>query len=80
MLWKFNVSFNFLSTLFDIFENQNILLMPTSSFQEVDEYDSFYKGNMLNIGYSSVYMKRSGQKRDGCGLFYKHDRYVEPFV
>ncbi|KAI9083909.1 hypothetical protein K1719_034167 [Acacia pycnantha] len=42
--------------------------------QEVDEYDSFYKGSMLNIGYSSVYMKRSGQKRDGCGLFYKHDR------
>ena len=54
--------------------------MPTSSFQEVDEYDSFYKGNMLNIGYSSVYMKRSGQKRDGCGLFYKHDRYVKLFV
>ncbi|XP_054808285.1 carbon catabolite repressor protein 4 homolog 4 isoform X2 [Prosopis cineraria] len=42
--------------------------------QEVDEYDSFYKGSMLNIGYSSVYMKRSGQKRDGCGLFYKQDR------
>ncbi|KAK7309468.1 hypothetical protein RJT34_06221 [Clitoria ternatea] len=42
--------------------------------QEVDEYDSFYKGNMQDLGYSSVYMKRSGQKRDGCGLFYKHDR------
>ncbi|KAK7252570.1 hypothetical protein RIF29_36617 [Crotalaria pallida] len=43
--------------------------------QEVDEYDSFYKGNMQELGYSSIYMKRSGQKkRDGCGLFYKHDR------
>ncbi|QCD90937.1 CCR4-NOT transcription complex subunit 6 [Vigna unguiculata] len=41
--------------------------------QEVDEFESFYKGNMQNLGYSSIYMKRSGQKRDGCGLFYKHD-------
>ncbi|TKY70167.1 Carbon catabolite repressor protein 4-like 4 [Spatholobus suberectus] len=42
--------------------------------QEVDEFESFYKGNMKDLGYSSIYMKRSGQKRDGCGLFYKHDR------
>ncbi|XP_027360452.1 carbon catabolite repressor protein 4 homolog 4 isoform X2 [Abrus precatorius] len=42
--------------------------------QEVDEYDSFYKGRMQELGYSSVYMKRNGQKRDGCGLFYKNDR------
>ncbi|XP_019423636.1 PREDICTED: carbon catabolite repressor protein 4 homolog 4 isoform X1 [Lupinus angustifolius] len=43
--------------------------------QEVDEFDSFYKGKMQELGYSSIYMKRSGQrKRDGCGLFYKHDR------
>ncbi|KAF7828475.1 carbon catabolite repressor protein 4-like protein 4 isoform X1 [Senna tora] len=42
--------------------------------QEVDEYDSFYRGSMLDLGYSSVYMKRSGQKRDGCGLFYKDQR------
>ncbi|KAL9328388.1 hypothetical protein ACSQ67_003391 [Phaseolus vulgaris] len=41
--------------------------------QEVDEFESFYKGNMQDLGYSSIYMKRSGQKRDGCGLFYKHD-------
>ncbi|KAG5013697.1 hypothetical protein AAZX31_09G198100 [Glycine max] len=42
--------------------------------QEVDEFDSFYKGNMQDLEYSSIYMKRSGQKRDGCGLFYKHNR------
>ncbi|XP_016201280.1 carbon catabolite repressor protein 4 homolog 4 isoform X2 [Arachis ipaensis] len=41
---------------------------------QVDEFDSFYNGSMRNLGYSSIYMKRSGQKRDGCGLFYKHDR------
>ncbi|KAM2020303.1 hypothetical protein EV2_023790 [Malus domestica] len=41
--------------------------------QEVDEYDSFYKGNMESNGYSSTYIQRSGQKRDGCGIFYKHE-------
>ncbi|WJX61466.1 poly(A)-specific ribonuclease [Trifolium repens] len=43
--------------------------------QELDEFDSFYKVKMQELGYSSIYMKRSGdKKRDGCGLFYKHDR------
>ncbi|KAG6687568.1 hypothetical protein I3842_11G078400 [Carya illinoinensis] len=41
--------------------------------QEVDEYDSFYKGQMESLGYSSIYVQRSGQKRDGCGIFYKPD-------
>ncbi|KAF3679765.1 Carbon catabolite repressor protein 4 -like protein 4 [Capsicum annuum] len=39
--------------------------------QELDEYDSFYKRNIENVGYSSIYVQRSGQKRDGCGIFYK---------
>ncbi|OVA18386.1 Endonuclease/exonuclease/phosphatase [Macleaya cordata] len=39
--------------------------------QELDEYDSFYKGNIERLGYSSIYIQRSGQKRDGCGIFYK---------
>ncbi|KAL6985557.1 Carbon catabolite repressor protein 4 4 [Sarracenia purpurea var. burkii] len=41
--------------------------------QEVDEYDSFYKGNMENHGYASIYIQRSGKKLDGCGIFYKHE-------
>ncbi|XP_077234794.1 DNAse I-like superfamily protein [Tasmannia lanceolata] len=41
--------------------------------QELDEYDDFYKGNMEHHGYSSIYIQRSGQKRDGCGIFYKHN-------
>lgn len=41
--------------------------------QELDEYDSFYKGNIESVGYSSIYVKRNGQKRDGCGIFYKPD-------
>ncbi|CAK7355913.1 unnamed protein product [Dovyalis caffra] len=39
--------------------------------QELDEYDSFYKKNIQSYGYSSIYIQRSGQKRDGCGIFYK---------
>ncbi|XP_038899225.1 carbon catabolite repressor protein 4 homolog 4 isoform X1 [Benincasa hispida] len=42
--------------------------------QEVDEYDSFYKGNLERCGYSSLYIQRSGQKRDGCGIFFKHEK------
>ncbi|TYH97238.1 hypothetical protein ES332_A12G230500v1 [Gossypium tomentosum] len=40
------------------------------SLQEVDEFDSFYKTSMEDLGYSSIYVQRSGQKRDGCGIFY----------
>lgn len=43
--------------------------------QELDEYDSFYKKNIESVGYSSIYIQRSGQKRDGCGIFYKQDRW-----
>ncbi|MFQ6637755.1 hypothetical protein Gotur_014118 [Gossypium turneri] len=41
------------------------------SLQEVDEFDSFYKTSIEDLGYSSIYVQRSGQKRDGCGIFYK---------
>ncbi|XP_078182768.1 DNAse I-like superfamily protein [Carex rostrata] len=39
--------------------------------QELDEYNSFYKKNMEGVGYSSIYIQRTGGKRDGCGIFYK---------
>lgn len=41
--------------------------------QELDEYDSFYKKKIEVNGYSSIYIPRSGQKRDGCGIFYKQN-------
>ncbi|XP_011082141.1 carbon catabolite repressor protein 4 homolog 4-like isoform X1 [Sesamum indicum] len=41
--------------------------------QEVDEYDTFYKKNMENLGYASIYIQRSGRKRDGCGIFYNQN-------
>ncbi|KAF6168885.1 hypothetical protein GIB67_038382 [Kingdonia uniflora] len=40
--------------------------------QELDEYNTFYKGNIESNDYSSIYAQRSGDKRDGCGIFYKH--------
>uniref|UniRef100_A0A452Z0S4 Endonuclease/exonuclease/phosphatase domain-containing protein n=7 Tax=Aegilops tauschii subsp. strangulata TaxID=200361 RepID=A0A452Z0S4_AEGTS len=39
--------------------------------QELDEYETFYRKNMESTGYSSIYVQRSGDKRDGCGIFYK---------
>ncbi|XAR70770.1 Poly(A)-specific ribonuclease [Bertholletia excelsa] len=41
--------------------------------QEVDEYNSFYKGSMESNGYASIYVQRSGKKPDGCGIFYKDE-------
>ncbi|GAB2263777.1 hypothetical protein Droror1_Dr00025911 [Drosera rotundifolia] len=41
--------------------------------QEVDEYYEFYKAKMEQTGYSSIYVQRTRQKRDGCGVFYKND-------
>ncbi|KAM0935286.1 putative poly(A)-specific ribonuclease [Dioscorea sansibarensis] len=38
---------------------------------ELDEYDSFYKGNLESTGYSGIYIQRNGLKRDGCGIVYK---------
>lgn len=52
-------------------------MLLNKPYQEVDEYESFYKGNMESNGISSIYIQRTGQKRDGCGIFYKHDRYVK---
>lgn len=55
-----------------------LLRSVTKLCQEVDEYDTFYKVNMESLGYSSIYIQRSGQKRDGCGIFFKADWYHKP--
>ncbi|EFJ20730.1 hypothetical protein SELMODRAFT_108336, partial [Selaginella moellendorffii] len=39
--------------------------------QELDEFESFYKPLLESKGYSSIYVQRSGKKRDGCGIIYK---------
>ncbi|KAL5804449.1 hypothetical protein ACOSQ3_031249 [Xanthoceras sorbifolium] len=40
--------------------------------QELDMY-GFYRQNLKKDDYSSVYIRRTGQKPDGCGIFYKHN-------
>ncbi|KAE8723199.1 hypothetical protein F3Y22_tig00012634pilonHSYRG00003 [Hibiscus syriacus] len=42
--------------------------------KELDEFDSFYKKSTEGLGYSGIYIQRSGQKRDGCGIFYNKNR------
>ncbi|CAK9854912.1 unnamed protein product [Sphagnum jensenii] len=42
--------------------------------QELDEFESFYKWKLDEHGYSSVYVQRSGRKRDGCGIFFRRAR------
>lgn len=39
--------------------------------QELDEFESFYKEQLNIHGYSSVYVRRTGKKRDGCGIFFR---------
>ncbi|PWA53222.1 DNAse I-like superfamily protein [Artemisia annua] len=42
--------------------------------QELDNYDNFYKEKVGQYDYSSIYVKRGGTKKDGCGIFYKHNK------
>nr|GEY10305.1 hypothetical protein [Tanacetum cinerariifolium] len=42
--------------------------------QELDEYKRLYKKKVEHNGYSSIYIKRSRNKQDGCGIFYKHNK------
>ena len=46
--------------------------------QELDQFEEFWKGFFLANGYSGVWKKRTqgtASKKDGCGVFYKRDRY-----
>lgn len=54
----------------------HVLVILLQCSQEVDEYDSFYRNNMESLGYSGIYIQRTGQrKRDGCAIFYKPSWY-----
>ncbi|CAF1211818.1 unnamed protein product [Rotaria sordida] len=39
-----------------------------------DHYKHDFRPKMVDHGYNSIYIKRSGDKSDGCCLFYKTDR------
>lgn len=57
--------------ILDVLKNLNADIL---CLQELDEYDKFYKGKIEQNDYSSIYIKRSGRKLDGCGIFYKHNK------
>ncbi|ESO93565.1 hypothetical protein LOTGIDRAFT_118950 [Lottia gigantea] len=46
--------------------------------QEVqsDHYESFFKNKLFKLGYGSEYIKRSGDKPDGCATFYKQTKFT----
>ena len=47
-------------------------------FQEVqsDHFLHFFEGKLRSLGYDGIYKKRTGDKQDGCAIFYKHDKFV----
>lgn len=43
--------------------------------QELDMFDDFFKPLMEKRGYSCLYKQRPNRKNDGCGIFYRPDRW-----
>ena len=39
-----------------------------------DHYENIFRPVLLDYGYESIYLKRTGDKSDGCCLFYKITR------
>ncbi|KAL5008141.1 hypothetical protein ScPMuIL_013722 [Solemya velum] len=50
--------------------------------QEVykDHYESFFKPKLQHLGYSGEYIKRSGDKQDGCATFYVNSKFTPDHV
>eukprot|EP00850_Spirogloea_muscicola_P014957 SM000111S18780 [mRNA] locus=s111:82116:84803:+ [translate_table: standard] len=44
--------------------------------QELDEFKSFYEPVLLEAGYECLYLQRPSPKRDGCGIIWKHKRFL----
>ena len=47
-------------------------------FQEVqsDHFLHFFEGKLRSLGYDGIYKKRTGDKQDGCAIFYKQDKFL----
>jgi CCR4-NOT transcription complex subunit 6 len=43
--------------------------------QEVDEYAAFWEPQMRAAGFVGVYKKRTGEKKDGCAIFWRATRF-----
>ncbi|ETW00968.1 hypothetical protein, variant [Aphanomyces invadans] len=44
--------------------------------QECDQYDTFWQSQMAAIGYTSLYLKKTGTKKDGVGLFWRPEKFT----
>ncbi|KAG9402917.1 hypothetical protein AC1031_006458 [Aphanomyces cochlioides] len=42
--------------------------------QECDNFDDFWKPTMAAMGYDSLYLKKTGNKKDGVGLFWLREK------
>lgn len=45
--------------------------------QEVqsDHFDSFFVPNLKRLGFTGIYKKRTGDKTDGCAIFYRTNKF-----
>eukprot|EP01118_Nematostelium_gracile_P011064 TRINITY_DN3893_c0_g1_i1.p1 TRINITY_DN3893_c0_g1~~TRINITY_DN3893_c0_g1_i1.p1 ORF type:complete len:317 (+),score=72.69 TRINITY_DN3893_c0_g1_i1:38-952(+) len=43
--------------------------------QELDHFDDFLKPRMENLGYKGEYKKKSGDRKDGCAIFFKSSKF-----
>jgi mRNA deadenylase 3'-5' endonuclease subunit Ccr4 len=41
---------------------------------QIDHYENIFRPILFGEGYESIYLKRTGDKPDGCCLFYKINR------
>ncbi|KAI9550997.1 hypothetical protein GHT06_000238 [Daphnia sinensis] len=42
---------------------------------QADHYDTFYVPRLTAMGFKGVYKKRTGNKRDGCAIFFRHSKF-----
>ena len=43
---------------------------------QADHYDSFYLPRLERLGFRGIYKKRTGDKSDGCAIFYRNSKFL----
>uniref|UniRef100_T1J976 Endonuclease/exonuclease/phosphatase domain-containing protein n=1 Tax=Strigamia maritima TaxID=126957 RepID=T1J976_STRMM len=55
-------------------QNSDADILCLQEVQE-DHYHEFFVPNMKQLGYDGIYKKRTGDKYDGCAIFYKESAF-----
>ena len=55
------------------FNTEQLLKPDLIAFQELDHFDEIL-GDLAPFGYQGIFKKRTGDKHDGCAIFYKTDK------